>query len=59
MTPSDQLIAISANEIRRLFALLTRLPINERHVLYWSWWRRRHQTRAQRSHYQRQQLLHR
>ncbi|GAA4561369.1 IS701 family transposase [Planotetraspora kaengkrachanensis] len=56
ITRSDRLIAISANEIRRLFALLTRPSINEGHVHRWSLWRRRHQTHAQQSHYQRQQL---
>ncbi|MFI9589054.1 IS701 family transposase [Nonomuraea sp. NPDC052265] len=58
-TPSaatDQPIMISANEIRRLFALLTRPPTNEEHILSWSYWRRRHQARARRSHYQRQRL---
>ncbi|MER5327229.1 IS701 family transposase, partial [Streptosporangium roseum] len=49
------LIAISANEIRRLFALLTRPPINEGHILHWSNWRRRHQARARQSHYLRRQ----
>nr|WP_188192354.1 IS701 family transposase [Nonomuraea sp. SYSU D8015] len=40
-----QLITISANEIRRLFALLTRPPINEDHILRWSHWRRRSKDR--------------
>ncbi|MFI6928702.1 IS701 family transposase [Nonomuraea spiralis] len=52
-TGTGQLIAISANEIRRLFAQLARPPINEDHILHWSHWRRRHQTRARQSHYQR------
>jgi SRSO17 transposase len=52
---TGQLIAISANEIRRLFALLTRPPINEGHILHWSNWRRRHQARARQSHYLRRQ----
>lgn len=53
---TGQLIMISANEIRRLFALLTRPPTNESHIMRWSYWRRRHQARAHRSHYQRQRL---
>jgi SRSO17 transposase len=56
ITRRDRLIMISANEIRRLFALLTRPPVNEHHVRHWSLWRRRHQTRARQSHYQRQHL---
>ncbi|MEV1177656.1 hypothetical protein [Nonomuraea sp. NPDC049784] len=58
-TTAGQLIAISVNEIRRLFALLTRPPINEDHILHWSYWRRRHQARARQSHYQRRQLKER
>ncbi|WP_066370490.1 IS701 family transposase [Herbidospora mongoliensis] len=54
--PDDHLIAISSNEIRRLFALLTQSAPNHDHIHHWSRWRRRHQTRARRSHYQRQQL---
>jgi hypothetical protein len=50
------LIELSANEIRRLFALLTRPPTSRPHILHWSRWRRRHQARARQSHYQRQQL---
>ncbi|MGW4413010.1 IS701 family transposase [Nonomuraea sp. NPDC004702] len=53
---TERLIAISANEIRRLFALLTRPLIDEGHILHWSRWRRRHQARARQCHYQRQQL---
>ncbi|WP_453832668.1 IS701 family transposase [Streptosporangium saharense] len=47
-------IVVSANEIRRLFALLTRPPIDEQRIRHWSAWRLRHQARAQRAHYQRQ-----
>jgi hypothetical protein len=50
------LIEISANEIRRLFALLARPPTDQLHILHWSHWRRRHQARARQSHYQRLQL---
>lgn len=53
-TPSG-LIPLSLNEIRHLFA---RLVIHRVHditdCLRWSWWRRRHQYRAQQAHYQRQ-----
>ncbi|WP_113702231.1 IS701 family transposase [Nonomuraea lactucae] len=55
-TGTGKLITISANEIRRLFALLTRPPVDESHILRWSHWRRRHQARARHSHYQRRQL---
>lgn len=54
-TSHDQtLIALTFNEIRRLFAQLianTIHPIN--HRLRWSWWRRQHQARARTSHYRR------
>ncbi|MGW2216769.1 IS701 family transposase [Nonomuraea sp. NPDC001684] len=53
---TDPLIEISANEIRRLFALLPRPPTSQPHILHWSRWRRRHQARARQSHYQRRQL---
>lgn len=56
ITRSNQLIAISANEIRHLFALLTRPTINEHHTRHWSLWRRRHQTHARQAHYQRQHI---
>ncbi|MFB9891553.1 IS701 family transposase [Planobispora takensis] len=49
-------IAVSANEIRRLFAALTRPPFDEQRIRHWSAWRLRHQGRARRSHYQRQRL---
>jgi len=52
---SDQPIPISANEIRRLFAQLCRPPTDPHHTQHWSRWRLRHQTRARRCHYQRQQ----
>ena len=48
------LIALTFNEIRRLFATLitnTIHPIS--HRLRWSWWRRQHQARARTSHYRR------
>ena len=49
-----QLIALTVNEIRHLFAKLitsTVRPIT--HWLHWSTWRRRHQQRALTSHYRR------
>jgi SRSO17 transposase len=45
---------ISANEIRRVFAALTRPRIDRAHIQHWSRWRLHHQTRARQSHYQRQ-----
>lgn len=58
-TGSCLLVAISANEIRRLFALLTRPPIDEGLILHWSHWRRRHQARSRQSHYRRRSLRNR
>jgi SRSO17 transposase len=52
--PGDRPIPISANEIRRLFAMLCRPPADDRHTRHWSRWRQRHQTRARQCHYQRQ-----
>jgi hypothetical protein len=50
------MIALTCNEIRRLFTILVIEPAR---VLAcpeaWSGWRRRHQHRARTSHYQRQQ----
>ena len=50
------LIALTCNEIRRLFTILViepgRTPVSPE---AWSRWRRRHQHRARTSHYQRQQ----
>jgi hypothetical protein len=49
------LIELSCNEIAHLFATLVIQPAaDQRHRLCWSWWRRRHQARARRAHYQRQ-----
>jgi SRSO17 transposase len=45
---------IPANEIRRLFAALTRPQLGHFHIQHWSRWRLRHQARARQSHYQRQ-----
>jgi SRSO17 transposase len=50
------LIPLALNEIRHLFATLVIAPARSvRHVLRCSYWRRRHQHRAQQAHYQRQQ----
>ena len=54
-TPEDELIPLTRNEIRRLFATLLGAPIRDiSRRLRWSRWRRRHQARARTSHYQRQ-----
>ena len=50
-----ELISLTRNEIRRLFIdLLTRTVRTANQILHWSRWRRRHQSRAQASHYRRQ-----
>jgi len=47
-------VALSVPEIRRLLgALLWQLASDPLAVLAWSAWRRRHQARARRCHYQR------
>jgi hypothetical protein len=53
--PADQeLIPLSVNEIRRLFAkMIANMVHTITHWLAWSRWRRLHQTRAQTSHYRR------
>ena len=54
--PDEELIPVTVPEVRRL---LTRLVWTDNQppdfILYWSWWRRRHQARAQRCHYKRRQ----
>jgi SRSO17 transposase len=53
--PPPGVIALSCSEIAHLFAALVGRPIDDwLHRLRWSWWRRRHQARARRAHYQRQ-----
>jgi SRSO17 transposase len=49
-----ELIALTCNEIRHLFAATSRPRHGIQHLLHWSRWRRRHQARARASHYQRQ-----
>jgi len=51
---SDELIATTVNELRRLFdALLLGKTATLEHILKWSIWRRKHQATARRSHYKR------
>jgi hypothetical protein len=51
----DGLIPLTCNEIQRLFTMLVVQPVHDvAHRLRWSAWRRRHQARAQASHYRRQ-----
>lgn len=50
-----ELIPLTCNEIQRLFTTLVVRPVHDAaHRLGWSNWRRRHQARAQASHYSRQ-----
>lgn len=54
----ERLIPLTLNEFRHLFAALIITPARSaRHVLRCSYWRRRHQYRAQQGHYQRQSTL--
>lgn len=48
----DELVPLSVAEVRRLFqCVLLRPQVPVKHVLHWSWWRRRHQARARHFHY--------
>jgi hypothetical protein len=47
------MIPLTAGETRRLFSLHTRVTRPASHHEHWSHWRRRHQARAQRLHYER------
>ena len=50
----SNLIALSLNEIRRLFNRITAPIIHSTsHILHWSTWRRHSQMRARTSHYKR------
>jgi hypothetical protein len=51
-----QMIPLTRNEIRRLFAGLGPQPLQLQ--LYWSRWRRRHQYAARASHYRRRESTH-
>ncbi len=57
-TETPRLIPLSCNEIRRLWSTLTDPAHPLEHTDHWSRWRRRHQTRARHSHYQRQRAKH-
>ncbi|UOB15627.1 IS701 family transposase [Streptomyces sp. HP-A2021] len=50
----DGLAPLTCNEIQRLFTAFVRPLRDMAHRLRWSAWRRRHQARAQASHYHRQ-----
>jgi hypothetical protein len=52
-----ELAPLTVNEIRRLHAHLNQPHHRSEHRIHWSHWRRRHQARARRGHYQRQQRL--
>jgi len=54
---SGELIPLTVNEIRRLHAHLAQPRHPASHRIRWSQWRRRHQARSRRCHYQRQQRL--
>ncbi|MGC0377633.1 SRSO17 transposase [Streptomyces sp. SAI-229] len=54
-TGPDDRAALTCNEIQHLFLAVTVRPLTDlSHRLGWSDWRRRHQARAQASHYRRQ-----
>ena len=53
--PAPTLIPLTCNEIRHLFIKITQRTLHDMsHLLRWSRWRRQHQARARRCHYQRQ-----
>jgi hypothetical protein len=53
----EDMIRLTAAEIRHLLAILAQPRHPDGHYLRWSRWRRRHQDRARKSHYQRRQHL--
>jgi hypothetical protein len=56
LTSQLGLLPLTVPEIRRLLvALVGTTPIQPGFVLSWSRWRRRHQARARRAHYQRRE----
>ena len=56
MTAVGVLVTLTVPEVRRLLARIVWPPHADLpQVLAWSIWRRRHQARARRAHYQRQQ----
>jgi hypothetical protein len=59
LTAFSVLIPLTLSEVRRLvYRLVVRILAPPHAVLRWSRWRRLHQTRAQRSHYQRRLAQH-
>jgi hypothetical protein len=52
-TDGDDVIRLTAGEIRRLLMTFTQSRHPGEHYQRWSRWRRRHQARARRFHYQR------
>ena len=59
MAELGELIPLTLPEVRRLLSrLVVRMLAPPEAVLHWSRWRRLHQARAQRSHYQRRLALH-
>jgi hypothetical protein len=59
MAELGALIPLTVPEVRRLvYRLVVRLLAPPEVVLHWSRWRRLHQARARRSHYQRRLARH-
>ena len=54
----NELIPLTVGEARRLFSIHAATARPPGHHLRWSLWRRRHQARARKYHYQRRQQLH-
>jgi SRSO17 transposase len=54
----DELIPLTAGEIRRMLTILIQPRHPDQHYQQWSRWRRRHQARARKHHYQRRQQRH-
>ena len=57
-SPGSGLISLTLGEVRRLLAHLITTPPGRAAPWAWSRWRRRHQHRAQTSHYQRRHTKH-
>ena len=55
----DELIPLTTGEVRRLFSQHVSITRPYAYHERWSRWRRRHQARAQRCHYQRRLMKHR
>lgn len=59
MAEVGELIPLTLPEVRRLvYRLVVRILAPPEAVLHWSHWRRLHQARARRSHYQRRLARH-